>query len=306
MAVLVGGRGLHQHLLPMELVEINFKTVFVAQVAWTFSTSAIKVSLLLLYARLFPFRNFRILAYTSMGMVVLYCVGCLVFLITNCTPFQANFTPWMPGAHCRNDKAGGLEIGVANIVTDVAILSLPMKNVWKLQMPTRTKWAVSALFGIGFVTVIISIIRVISILQIDIHDFTYTAIPADILSALEPTLMIVCTCIPIMRPLFKRFFPSNTNCYGCDQAYVMSDKHVRQGDVAVTRTNGSANIKHKIMSGQPSDGFRRLDGNDRILIPVDEEPSFIGSSRSKTLSPVGTSRTQRGIEIKTDILMERY
>ena len=33
--------------------------------------------------------------------------------------------------------------------------------------------------------------------------------PADVLSALEPALMITCACLPIMRPLFRKLLPAS-------------------------------------------------------------------------------------------------
>lgn len=253
------------HQLSLDQIEKSLKALFAATISWTFSTTAIKVSLLLLYIRVFPQRPFRVAAYGLMGLVLVYLVACLIFFVANCQPFEANFNPGLPGAVCGNKTAGWLGTGVANIVTDIAILSLPMRNVYHLQLPSRTKMAVAGIFGIGFVVVIVSIVRLVVLLQIDLDDFTYSAVNADIFSALEPTLMISCACLPIMRPLFRRILPTNTPRYG----YVRSNNG--RNSLFASGKNSSQNAGHVVMAGHKTknspnkrtsllgqDGFTRL------------------------------------------------
>ena len=83
-------------------------------------------------------------------MVAVYCTGSLLFFCLNCRPIQANWDHTIEDAKCGNQRAGWLGTGVANIITDVIILSLPMPSVWDLQLPTRTKVAVLGVFGLGF------------------------------------------------------------------------------------------------------------------------------------------------------------
>ena len=75
--------------------------------SWTFCTSATKISLLLLYIRVFPQREFRYVAYGFMGMVSAYCIGCTIFFLANCRPFAANWDITIQNA-CGNQKAGWL------------------------------------------------------------------------------------------------------------------------------------------------------------------------------------------------------
>ncbi|MCJ1246343.1 hypothetical protein MMC30_003550 [Trapelia coarctata] len=79
--------------------------------------------------------------------------------------------------------------------------------------------ALVVVFGLGFLYVdptqeevlgvcIISILRISSFFTITPEDLTYSKVPADIYSNLEPSLGIVCACLPIMRPIFDKLFPS--------------------------------------------------------------------------------------------------
>ena len=90
-------------------------------------------------------------------------------------------------------------------------------------------------------------------MYIDLNDFPYTSIPADIFSLLEPALMVICACLPIMRPLFKRFLPSLSSIRG-------SSKKGMSGDTKGTGANDKA--KFKRMSKQ--DEFSR--SGDEVML----------------------------------------
>ena len=268
VSVTLGGRGYHMNELSPDTITISLKSLFAAALSWTFSTSAIKVSLLLLYIRVFPQRPFRYTAYGLMVVVALYCIGCVIFYVGNCRPIEANWIHGLPGSTCGNQQAGWLGTGIANIITDVAILSLPMRSVWHLQLPRRTKTALVGIFGIGFITVIVSIVRLVTLLQINLNDFTYDAVPADIFSAFEPTLMITCACMPIMRPLFRRMLPTNTRSrYGRshnrDRASMFaSNRGNKNGDTVDMHMkhikSKETPSKHRSIVLPGSDGFYRL------------------------------------------------
>jgi hypothetical protein len=318
-----------------ELTEMNLKALFAATLSWTFCTSTIKISLLLLYARIFPQRPFRLATFSLVGLVAIYCIGCLIFFLANCRPFAANFNPHLPGAVCGNQQAGWLGTGIANIVTDVLILSLPMRNVWHLQIPSRTKIAVAGVFGIGFITVVISIVRLVTILQINLSDFTYSTVPADIFSAFEPTLMITCACLPIMRPLFRNFLPtrSHSGRYANSHSHDLHSKRVNR-----SRTQGAggseigmANLKSKGLGSKhrlsmqmqtKPDGFVRLSEDEvKMIEPHSEAPSTTVIERSNTPSSIESrhagaressreraragAQTPNVIEVVTDIVVER-
>ena len=266
--MIYGGRGYHLRELSLDVITISLKSLFVAAISWTLSTSAIKISLLLLYIRVFPGRPFRFTAYALMGMVAMYCIGSITFFLGICRPIESNWILNFQGATCGNQKAGWLGTGVANLLTDVAILSLPMRSVYHLQLPKRTKTAVAAIFGIGFLTVAVSIGRLVALLQNSIEDFTYVTVPSDILSAFEPTLMITCACMPIMRPLFRRLLPTTVRSkygrgYGNDRTsmYLSNRMAKKAGGGGVQMKQMKAkegSVKHKSITLPRSDGFETL------------------------------------------------
>ena len=56
----------------------------------------------------------------------------------------------MTPGHCFNPNASYKASGVFNVLSDFAILIVPMPTVWNLQMPMRKKLLVMGVFATGF------------------------------------------------------------------------------------------------------------------------------------------------------------
>ena len=75
--------------------------------------------------------------------------GAVMFVeIFQCAPRAKIWKPWLPG-HCIDINIAFITTAAINIISDVAILVLPMKIIWHLQMPIKRKWGVTAMFGTG-------------------------------------------------------------------------------------------------------------------------------------------------------------
>ena len=112
----------------------------------------LKSSICILLARIFFVRPFQVAVRVVMGICIAWTVmSILTFFI--CTPLSSNWAPQRPGGHCGNQKAAYVAVGVVNVTTDMMILCLPVPMVWRLQIPTANKAALSGLFGIGILWV---------------------------------------------------------------------------------------------------------------------------------------------------------
>lgn len=74
--------------------------------------------------------------------------GCLI-----CRPFAYNWDKTIPGGYCGDQVTSFTITGIINLVTDVIVLVLPMRNLSKLQMATYKKVTLIAVFGLGAVYV---------------------------------------------------------------------------------------------------------------------------------------------------------
>ena len=109
-----------------------------------------KASILLLYLRLFsPSRTVRYVIYFNLSAnVVVYVTGFFVEAFL-CTPREAIWNPWIEDYKCLNENAVHMASALLNVLSDFAILVLPISSVWSLQMPKEKKLGVIAVFATG-------------------------------------------------------------------------------------------------------------------------------------------------------------
>ncbi|TRX87848.1 hypothetical protein FHL15_011266 [Xylaria flabelliformis] len=99
-----------------------------------------------------------------------------------------------------------------NVVSDFTILITPLASIWQLQMPTRKKMSVAAVFGVGVLANVTSIIRLYySVKLTRTIDITWAIVPVASWALGEFTTVILVACFPYFPRLFQHFFPKNKN-----------------------------------------------------------------------------------------------
>lgn len=119
-----------------------------ADILYTMSLLAIKISILQLYRSIFPGRGFTITTSVVGAGVIAWGVAVILVSIFQCNPIRGAWDLTIP-ATCIPLPRFYLSNAVPNIVMDVIILALPIPNVWNLQMSIRQKFVVSSLFLLG-------------------------------------------------------------------------------------------------------------------------------------------------------------
>lgn len=76
-------------------------------------------------------------------------MGSIIYYLTQCTPIAAAWTVGLAGGHCAKPRAGWLGTGIANLITDVIIFSVPVVWVVDLQMSLHNKITVSIQLFVG-------------------------------------------------------------------------------------------------------------------------------------------------------------
>ena len=106
--------------------------------------------MLFFYHRIFPGRLFRTIS-IIIGVVVIVWFIAFVFLqFFTCIPLAYTWDKTIPGGRCisANDVAY-YGTSPLDILTNVAILILPIPDLWKLQMPPWKKLAITLIFLLG-------------------------------------------------------------------------------------------------------------------------------------------------------------
>jgi hypothetical protein len=119
-----------------------------AEIMYNAAIPFIKASILLLYHRIFP-QLWMKRALLWLGFFILACSIAQIFAdIFQCIPVGSLW-----GAHrkqyCINFPLLIKIFGVINILTDVAILALPMPSLWKLKLSESKKRLLLITFSIG-------------------------------------------------------------------------------------------------------------------------------------------------------------
>ncbi|KAL2150090.1 hypothetical protein VTH82DRAFT_7766 [Thermothelomyces myriococcoides] len=174
------------------------------QILWAVSLSLSKISILILYAKIFSVPAFIWAARITTVFIIMWALTTSIMGLTICQPFAFNWDPTIPGGHCGNQVLSYKITGVLNLVTDIVVLLLPMPYLYGLNLALYKKLVLMVTFAVGLFTCIVSVIRIKELSSIDYSDITYNVPMSLIFSALEPSLAVTLACVPLLRPLVSR------------------------------------------------------------------------------------------------------
>ncbi|KAL2359488.1 hypothetical protein RJZ56_007656 [Blastomyces dermatitidis] len=129
------GFGRHEHeLTPQERIDALI-WIFVAQVLYKVILCLTKTSIVLLYLRVFyAQKSFRWTCYVLIAFNIVSGIAFIPPTIWQCSPVHAFWDRSVPH-RCIKNLANWLSYALINILTDVAILILPIRQVMHLQEP---------------------------------------------------------------------------------------------------------------------------------------------------------------------------
>ena len=131
------------------LVSVWGKYLVAISILYFGSVNIPKIAILALYHRLFPNKSLRLGIRIILGVLVGLTMSTVITGLSSCRPFAANWNPKLPGSYCINKEAFFRYGSIPNILTDVAMLILPIKVVWNLHTSTRLKIGLFVTFTAG-------------------------------------------------------------------------------------------------------------------------------------------------------------
>ncbi|KXT12450.1 hypothetical protein AC579_7374 [Pseudocercospora musae] len=201
------GMGKHESELSYSEAEENRKALWSSIIIYNLGLTSTKLSILLQYQRIFPQRNFRITNWTVMGIVISYALWRFFSAIFACVPVQAYWDISIIHKTCLPRATVSFASAGLNIATDISITILPLPLLKKLELPKRQKRILMAVFCLGGVVCIISILRLYALYVLwNSKDVSYDNGMAAIWSNLECNVGIICSCLPTLRCLFPKIF----------------------------------------------------------------------------------------------------
>lgn len=107
-----------------------------------------KLSAMFQFLRFFVIPEMRIVAWTLISIVSMYCVAITIALLCSCLPIESFWIEALPGK-CVDFLVLWYFNSSFNVVTDIAVVVLPLYVLKDLRLPRRQKWAVMGVFGVG-------------------------------------------------------------------------------------------------------------------------------------------------------------
>ncbi|PQE27365.1 hypothetical protein CJF32_00000332 [Rutstroemia sp. NJR-2017a WRK4] len=218
------GLGKHDVEIEPQWLPSLRKSEYAFTILYNPALMATKNSILIFYLRMS--RNtqtvLRVASYVTLVVVNLAGVVLTFLNAFQCSPVHA---AWTDGSNAKCLSIITLYSASApvNIITDLAILVLPIPVLTGMRLPHRQKAILVFTFAMGIFVAIVDVVRIYYLQQASRdfdsaalrnsklgtgEDFAYNASLAFMWSAVEVNVGIICACIPTLKPLMKRILPA--------------------------------------------------------------------------------------------------
>ncbi|KAG6029328.1 hypothetical protein E4U41_000390 [Claviceps citrina] len=201
---------------------------YVFSILYNPALMAAKTSILIFYLRLAK-NTQLVLRYASWVTLAVVNVAGLVLTFLNifqCSPVAAAWmTESSAEARCIPLLTEFICAAPVNVVTDLAILALPIPVLTGMRLPIRQKAILVITFSLGVFVTIVDVVRIYYLQRAiqdaptgasdDPHsrfggnaDFAWNASLSFMWSAVEVNVGIACACIPTLKPLILKLLPA--------------------------------------------------------------------------------------------------
>ena len=184
-------------------ISATIQVFYIGDFIYALCITLIKLSILSLFWTAFPSKQMRFWTMVIGGVVTAWGIACVLVGIFSCLPIHKFWDRSVPGT-CIDQNAFYYGLQIPTIITDFAILFLPMKPVWDLQLPTRQKVSMTFIFCLALVTCAFDIVRLVALVQTPASpDITWISVPTSIWTDIEPSVGILVACLAVCKPLLQ-------------------------------------------------------------------------------------------------------
>ncbi|KAL1296885.1 hypothetical protein AAFC00_004500 [Neodothiora populina] len=223
------GLGRHEDDVPSSWQNALLKSQYAFSVLYNPALMAEKTSILAFYLTLSKTnRTFRWATIAALFVVNAGGLALTLVTILQCDPVHAAYDfPTPAHAKCTDIVTIYLASAPLNIITDLAILFIPMPILTSMRLPRKQKIIVVVTFGFGVFVAVVDIIRIAYLQSAstyrlkeitsevqtygskveDATDFSWYSSFSFMWSAIEVNVGIMCACVPALKPLVSRYLP---------------------------------------------------------------------------------------------------
>ncbi|KAJ5625503.1 hypothetical protein N7510_001812 [Penicillium lagena] len=291
----IGGNGAHFDTLDGQTLTNYYKIFLANQFTYFLVCPCIKISIICFYRRVFTTsKKFQHFTFGLNCLIGAWGLGIFLACAGQCRPLRAYWDSNVEG-NCFDSTLFFIVNQVFNVAMDFVILALPVPMIWNLHRAWQDKLALNGVFALGAFVCFASLYRIVVLFWISPADPTYTVYQATLWTHIEPTIGLICSCLPMIRGLFpalkltgsRKSTPYYINTSKASSMF-LSKSSPRSPDVEYMR-----NMEAGMYGAQSEKGQNRYLGNNYLLplditirteitLTPDEEPVEEDSNSSST------------------------
>ncbi|KAF7957527.1 hypothetical protein EAE96_003104 [Botrytis aclada] len=135
--------------------------------------------------------------------LILWLTGLILVVLLQCHRIDS---AWSTTNTCSPSFITTIATGTLNAFSDIGILIFPQPLLWGLQLDIKKRALIPGVFLFGAFVCIISIVRIFVLRPNTEGNSTdpFRQVTGLIFTVLEPTVGIMCACLPVMQHIFIR------------------------------------------------------------------------------------------------------
>ncbi|PVH93487.1 hypothetical protein DM02DRAFT_695875, partial [Periconia macrospinosa] len=154
--------------IPPDNLTASFKWMYVTYLSYQEAEFLCQLSILAFYLRIMTDPNTRKIVYGLILFVIGFGLANTFTMVLQCNPIHFFWDGWrgeMERACTIDIRTWGLTRGGIEICLDIAIITVPLPMLSRLQMSFRKKVQVMSMFCVGFMITVVGCLRIWSLLE---------------------------------------------------------------------------------------------------------------------------------------------
>ncbi|OJJ02103.1 hypothetical protein ASPVEDRAFT_132551 [Aspergillus versicolor CBS 583.65] len=288
------GLGSHIEDVPLaDMIPYAFN-VWLSSMFYLACLGFVKTSVCWFYTRLGD-KYLTRMSFIMFGIICCQATANVLTAAFQCRPIPAAWDTSIKPSKCVNINIFYLANAALNILTDLLTYTLPIRVIFKLQMPRKQKVALALILSLGLFACVSSIIRITYIPEmLSSSDATWAISGAMYWSAIEINIGILAASIPSFKAIASRFLPRLIGEYSSNKMYG-----------AYGQRSGSGFSKVRDQSHRSGTGMQPLRSRDRerergAIVGTDIHSALDRTSEERILVPDGKIYAHTEIEVRQD------
>ncbi|OGE50345.1 hypothetical protein PENARI_c017G11866 [Penicillium arizonense] len=200
--------GYGRHKPDMKDMNAAMMWFFIAQIPYKIALGFTKVSLVLLYLRIFITKTFQRVGRGYLVVILAWTIASVLVTILQCIPIKASWDKKIVDKKCVDKNSWWYAFAAINTVTDFLIVILPIRPILNLKLSKQDRIGLLCVFGIGAFVCVTSILRTVAVSQTSTGlDQSWDFIPRSTWTLVECNMGIICACLPLLRRPLSFIFP---------------------------------------------------------------------------------------------------